>query len=52
MYIRVQVQCISCVRALHALPLVQKNNVLHVPENDLFLVEDVNGDVAARVQII
>lgn len=34
------------------LPLMQKHNVLDIPEDDLFLVEDVDGDVAASVQII
>lgn len=33
-------------------PLMQKYDVLDIPENDLLLVEDVNGDVATRVQII
>lgn len=31
---------------------MQKHNVLDIPKNDLFLVEDVNGDVATRLQII
>lgn len=37
---------------VYALPLMQKYNILDIPENDLFLVEDVNGDIAARVEII
>lgn len=31
---------------------MQKYNVFNVPENDLFLVEDVNWHMATRVQII
>ena len=31
---------------------MQQHNVLDVSENYLFLVEDVNGDVATRVQRI
>lgn len=31
---------------------MEKYNVLDIPENDLFLVEDINGNKVARVQII
>lgn len=31
---------------------MEKYNVLDIPENDLFLVEDVNGNKVAGVQII
>lgn len=31
---------------------MEKHDVLDIPENGLFLVEDVNGNVVAGVQII
>lgn len=31
---------------------MEKNNVLDVPKNDLFLIEDANGDMTARFQKI
>ena len=46
-----------CVRAFACvfvcvLPLVQRHNVPDVPEDDLFLVQDVDGDVSAGLQIL
>lgn len=37
---------------LCVLPFMKQDNVLDVPENDLFLVEDVDGHMVARFQII
>lgn len=40
-----------CV-CMYVLPLVQVHDIFDIPENDLFLVEDVNRNMAARVQIM
>ena len=44
--------CVCVCVCVCELPLMQKHNVLDIPENDLFLVEDVNRDVVAGVQMI